>query len=176
MKIVGYADRFSVAPGEVIRFMVSCELHSYQAEIVRLIHGDVNPAGPGFKEQVLQTTVRGTYAGRSQPYRHGSYVRVPDSPVLRELRSFTISLWLYPTTPALGVQGLLGTWSPDKTGFALGIDETGALALWLGAGGDVEHISTEALLQAGTWYFGAASYDAETGRVLLVQRPARAWP
>ena len=47
MWIVGYADAMSVAPGETIRFMVSCELPEYRAQIVRLIHGDINPAGPG---------------------------------------------------------------------------------------------------------------------------------
>src|SRR5262249_49642029 len=43
MKIVGYADRFSVMPGESIRFMVSCDgISTYRADIVRLIHGDTN--------------------------------------------------------------------------------------------------------------------------------------
>ena len=52
LRIAGYADRFSVHPGEDVRFHVSSE-HSegYQAEIVRLIHGDTNPAGPGYKEE-----------------------------------------------------------------------------------------------------------------------------
>lgn len=45
--IVGYADRFRVEPGETIRFMVSSESPSYRADIVRLIHGDPNPEGPG---------------------------------------------------------------------------------------------------------------------------------
>ena len=50
LKLIGYADRFSVAPGETIRFMVSAlEGQAYRAEIVRLIHGDANPDGPGFK-------------------------------------------------------------------------------------------------------------------------------
>ena len=39
MKIVGYADRLSVQPGQSIRFMVSSELPAYRTEIVRLIHG-----------------------------------------------------------------------------------------------------------------------------------------
>jgi len=51
--IHGYSDRISVAPGEQIQFMVSCEgAATYQADIVRLIHGDTNPAGPGFKEEL----------------------------------------------------------------------------------------------------------------------------
>ena len=53
--IVGYADKISVAPGETIQFMVSCTSgRSYQSEIVRIIHGDVNPAGPGFKDEKVK--------------------------------------------------------------------------------------------------------------------------
>ena len=38
LRLVGYSDRISVAPGETIRFMVSADgLASYEAEIVRLI-------------------------------------------------------------------------------------------------------------------------------------------
>jgi N,N-dimethylformamidase len=178
MQIVGYSDRLSVAPGEIIQFMVSSELPSYHAQIVRLIHGDPNPAGPGFKEQAIATAADGTYPGRTQPYRHGSYVRVPDNAVLRQIESFTVAAWIYPTTPGVGVQALLGTWSGiDSTGFELLLDEAGALSLWLGRpGSDTERISTNAVLNKGRWYFVAASYDAEQGRVMLVQRPAPAWP
>src|SRR5215831_2666788 len=37
MKILGYPDRFSVAPGETVRFMVSCDgLNTYRADIDQL--------------------------------------------------------------------------------------------------------------------------------------------
>jgi N,N-dimethylformamidase len=178
MKIVGYSDRFSVAPGEAIRFMVSTELPGYHAEIVRLIHGDPNPDGPGVIEEPVQSALDGEYPGRSQPYRHGSYIQVPDSPALRELSSFTLATWLFPTTPEKGVQGLLGTWSSvDDTGFGLMIDADGALALWLGTPGHAAtRLSTATPLRGGSWYFAAAAYDATSGRVLLVQQPHPAWP
>jgi N,N-dimethylformamidase len=178
VQIVGYGDRLSIAPGEVIQFMVSSALPSYHAEIVRLIHGDPNPAGPGFKEQPVETVATGTYPGRIQPYRHGSYVRVPASPAFRRLESFTAAAWICPTTPGTGAQGLLGTWSDsDAAGFAMLIDDAGALALWLGApGADVERVSTGASLRERSWYFVAASYDAEQGRVQLVQQPLPTWP
>ena len=64
MGIVGYADRLSVQPGETIQFMVSSQLPRYQAEIVRLIHGDPNPRGPGMKEEVIEAPVNREYAGR----------------------------------------------------------------------------------------------------------------
>jgi N,N-dimethylformamidase len=49
LRLLGYADRISVAPGDTIRFMVSADgIGRYRARIVRLIQGDCNPAGPGF--------------------------------------------------------------------------------------------------------------------------------
>ena len=72
--ITGYADRLSVQPGEMIRFMVSAELPTYRADIVRLIHGDPNPKGPGFKEELVEAPVNKDYAGRHQDLPNGSYV------------------------------------------------------------------------------------------------------
>ena len=43
MNIIGYSDRFSVQPGQTIRFMVSSGEPSYRTEIVRLRHIDENP-------------------------------------------------------------------------------------------------------------------------------------
>ncbi len=42
------------------------------ADIVRLIHGDANPAGPGFKDQLIASPVSKSYRGRVQPLRKGS--------------------------------------------------------------------------------------------------------
>ena len=86
MKILGYADRLSVAPGETVRFMVSCSgAERYRAEIVRIIHGDANPDGPGLKLERVATPVSGEYPGRVQAIDIGSYLRVPDHERLRAL-------------------------------------------------------------------------------------------
>jgi N,N-dimethylformamidase len=101
MEIVGYADRFSVHPGEKIRFMVSSQHDSYEAKVVRLIHGDENPDGPGYKDASIPTSVDGDYPGAVQPIRNGSYVVVDDHPDLNVTSSLTLQAWIYPTTPAL---------------------------------------------------------------------------
>ena len=49
MQLNGYPDRFSVRPGETIGFHISSKAPRYRAQIVRLIHGDPNPRGPGLK-------------------------------------------------------------------------------------------------------------------------------
>ena len=80
--LLGYADRFSVGPGERIRFMVSCGAERFDARLVRLIHGDTNPAGPGYREEAVPSAADGTYPGYRQVIAAGSYARIPGGPVL----------------------------------------------------------------------------------------------
>ena len=177
MKLVGYGDRFSAQPGETIRFMVSCESDTYRANIVRVIHGDPSPGGPGFKVEEVESSVSGEYPGRKQSIPSGSYVVVPDSPHLRLTGGFTLQAWISPTTPNKGGQGILTKWSEaEQRGYALYIDEGGAVALRLGRGGRSESFSTGVPLWKPEWYFVAATYDGDSGTVALYQEPARSWP
>ncbi len=178
MRVVGYTDRLSVQPGERLRFMVSCELPSYQADVVRLIQGDEDSSGPGFKEEPVKTLIDGRYPGRKQEINAGSYVIVPDQPALRLTGSFTLQAWIYPTLPRRGVQGLLTKWSAaDDAGYGLFIDEEGCLAVWIGDGeGRVGRHGAGTPLRESQWYFVAAAYDAGTGEVRLYQEPAGIWP
>ena len=176
MKIVGYTDRFSVQPGERVRFMVSCEDPTYRADVVRLIHGDPNPKGPGFKEEPLETAVSGEYPGRVQRLHPGSYVIVPDDPALRLSGGFTIQAWIYPTIPTKGAQGIITKWSADDKGYGLFIGEDGCVELRIGGDGGVDRLSSGRPLRASTWYFVAGTYDPEGGVVRLHQEPISDWP
>ena len=88
MKITGYADKFSVHPGDTIKFFVNCDGPAeYQAEIVKMIHGDTNPRGPGFIEEAIKADCNATYKGFKQEIYSGSYGFVVDKPQFRvELR------------------------------------------------------------------------------------------
>jgi N,N-dimethylformamidase len=131
MRLTGYSDRLSVAPGETIEFKVSSAHATYRADIVRLIHGDPNPAGPGLITEEVRTTVSGTYPGRRQEIVTGSCIVVPNHPALQGLQSFTLQAWIQPTTPEKERQGLISRWSSiAPAGFALMI-ERGTLTLWL---------------------------------------------
>jgi len=175
MEIVGYSDRFSVRPGQTIRFMVSSTTSTYRAEIVRLRHTDANPQGPGFKTEALRTSVDGSYPGRRQSIHSGSYVQVPHDPVFNCLDGFSLEAWIYPTTPDQGPQGILTRFC-GKTGYGLFIDADGALALWVGDGERVEKISSDGKLKAAKWYFVAASYDSATGAISISAREQTCWP
>lgn len=179
MKILGYTDRLSVSAGMTIQFMVSSEHRRYRADLVRLIHGDTNSDGPGFKDREVASSISGEYPGRRQEIHSGSYIRIPSSTVLEDLRSFTVSAWVFPTTSKRGVQGLMGAWSenPVRQGFALMIGERGDLCLRLAnSAGDVFEIATGVPLLDGDWTHVGASYDASSGSVVVAQQPKRAWP
>lgn len=173
ISVHGYVDRLSVAPGERIKFMVSCEgAERSRADIVRLINGDTNPAGPGFKEQLVETSASGEYVGRHQPLHAGSHVMVEDSAgQLALTEGFTLHAFIWPTTPTKGSQGILTRWWADsKAGYGLVLDDQGRLALWLGDGrGLVTTVSAGVPLLASVWYSVAATYDATRGRVSLYQ-------
>ena len=176
-ELIGYTDRLSVAPGEQIRFMVSTDLPSYNTSLVRLIHGDENPAGPGFKEEQVASAVDGRHVGRKQVALAGSYIVVPDHSVLSRLTSFTLQAWIWPTTPLCGqAQGLLSKWSADGAGICLAIGKEGALEFWMGAGGAATCMSTGTAMRDREWYFIAAAFDKDSGRLQLFQVPQSNWP
>ncbi len=192
--VVGYADRLRVQPGQTITFMVSSEAPRYRCDLVRLVHGDANPRGPGIKEVVLDSPINRDYDGFHQDLPLGSYVTVPDHPALALTGSLTVTAWIAPTTQrlgpgaGLGAEGLVTKWAPGRGGFAVVIDETGRLALWLAdAEGRVEKVAAEVALRpwvpaipgmnqrpqgvATSWYFIAVSFDAASRRVVLTQDP-----
>jgi N,N-dimethylformamidase len=169
--VQGYANRLSVAPGERVEFKVSCEEPGrYRADVVRLIHGDTSPAGPGFKEEPIETEVSGDYPGRLQPTDAGSCVVVEDGGALGLTGPFTLHAFIQPTTPGKPDQGILGRFATASgTGYALVIEE-GAPALLVGDGVPLRVSSRERLFER-CWYSVAASFDPATGTGRLYCEP-----
>lgn len=180
LRITGYSDRCAVAPGEEIRFYVHSEFDEpYRADIVRLINGDTNPEGPGFKERVVRNRVNGEYQGENQPLMAGSYVLVPDDPRLA-LESLTLAAYVYPTTPVtdtegvkVGEQAILSKWDAKKhTGYALYVNGDGELELRIGRGrGKVDRIASGRPMMRKVWYKVMASFDAASGKGFIAQVP-----
>mgnify|MGYP001260044583 CR=1 FL=1 len=59
-KIVGYSNKISVRPQEKISFMISCDkkIKSIYSKFVKIIQGDCNPEGPGYKEELVRRRAR----------------------------------------------------------------------------------------------------------------------
>jgi N,N-dimethylformamidase len=164
--LIGYVDRFSARPGERIAVKVSSQVgEPYQADLIRIIHGDANPAGPGLKFEDVDAAFAGTYPSRFQPAHSGSYGIVsPDKPLALP-DSCTIVVRVQPWLPDIRRQTVLAI--------------EGGPTLWVtgeGAGltlGDHE-IRIAAPMLKRRWY--ELRIIVEAGRVLLRQTALqRSW-
>ena len=164
-ELIGYADKISVSPGQTVGFHVSTDCPEYNVSIVRLIRGD--RTGQGFREEEVDAIP--ARRGRKQAAHPGSYAIVEDHPALNGLRSFTVQMWIFPTTPeSRRDQGLLSHWS-GASGFALVIGSKGDLGIWLGDETGVERIYSGKRLRSRTWCFVCACVDTQAHRVALKQ-------
>jgi N,N-dimethylformamidase len=171
--VVGYSDPWSVEAGQSIAFMVSCTEPTFDAQVVRLVHGDLDPAGPGYREEEIAADLNGTHRGRAQELRPGSFALVENTPPLTFTGSFSLALWVYATAPGYHAQTLAAKWSSAE-GFSLELDETGRIAL--AVPGTDDRVVIPAPVREATWYRVGLSFEARSSSVRLLQRPARTWP
>ena len=76
--VLGYADKLTVRPGEDIAFRVSCTGPGvFDAQLVRLLNGDLHSETPRFREIEVAATVNGSWPARCQPIHPGSCAIVP---------------------------------------------------------------------------------------------------
>src|ERR1700678_1160368 len=173
VKLFGYTDKISLRPGEIVQFHVNADgTKTAEAQLVRLIHGDQHPAGPGFIEEEVGCAANGTWQVEKQYTQVGSFLEVADPERKLALEgSLTVFGFIFPTWPQVGLrQCLIGRWDNDKNyGFCLGINQSGRLEFWVGQGDEVDYLEAEVPLQAQMWYFVAATLDARSGRATLYQ-------
>ena len=133
--IVGYCDPLSAAPGDTVRFMVSSlAAEPFDAQLVRIVCGDISPEGAGFQEIEVSHPINGRYQGEAQPIVSGSYAVVEPHPFLRSLDSVAVGVSAWPTRPSTGRrQTLLSTWD-QGSGFAIALDGDGHAVAEFGGG------------------------------------------
>lgn len=173
VKLFGYTDKISVRPGDTIQFHVNADgTDTADAQLVRLIHGDQNPIGPGFVEEEVECDANGTWAVKKQYTQVGSFLQVADPDRRLALDgSLTLFAFVYASLPKVGLrQCLIGRWDNNKNlGFCLGLNQEGHLEFWVGQGDEVDYLQAEVPIQAKVWYFVAATLDAASGRATLYQ-------
>ena len=167
MKLTGYSDVWSVRPGESIGFHVHSEAERVDAQLVRLLHGDENPRGPGFREREIPSSTDGRHKAAPQQIYRGSFALLEAERPLLEERDFKLGLWIWPTLPRAGSQGLV-SWRDKDTqgGLALALDEMGRVAARLG---DRELIRSREALSPRAWVH--IQLEAREGRVFLSVAP-----
>jgi N,N-dimethylformamidase len=171
LKILGYPDRYSVAPGEEIAFKVSLEEGTqFDARLVRVVHGDANPEGPGLKFRHIPTAIDGSHAGKRQTIDAGSYMIVDPAPALGA-KAFTFFAMIWPTLPERGDQTLLAQWDPKTgRGFRITVDQ-GRLGVTLGDGQATASLDSGKAMLVRQWYSVAVAIDPARGSVTLDQIP-----
>ena len=178
-KILGYADRISAAPGESIKFMVSCEgLEHYDAQLIRVIQGDINPEGPGYREEVIPLNLGGPFDGRYQPINAGSYGLIENAPPLNLQKSFSAQALVWPTLPGKGSQTILSQEMAESgMGFRMFLNSEGALSFSISGGENKNiEISTGTPLFSERWYLVSGSYYAANGTITIAQQLLENYP
>ena len=170
MKLYGYADCWSVRQGAPIAFKINSEVGAYRADIVRLLQADDRPEGPGYREEEIDAACNGTYPGRVQTMKPGSHLRVAHAPALATSRGLAVTAWIFATAPGGAEQGIVGkAEGPDGPGYSLVIDEAGMTAFRLSDGERTFQLRSDLAIAPRRWTFVAASWDAASGAVRLVQ-------
>jgi N,N-dimethylformamidase len=170
-KIFGYADKISVKPGDNISFFVHADgTSSARAQLVRLVHGDAHPSGPGYIEEEISSPINGVWPVRKQFTQIGSFLTVDDPQHRLALDgAFTLCAFVYPNRPGHSVRNcLLGRWDAfNNKGYGIWVNGDGFVEFGYGDGREVDYLVTEVPLLKSNWYFVAASYDPKSGQATI---------
>jgi len=166
----GYIDEITIPAGGKVQCMVSGPPGQAQIRVVRLIHGDPNPMGPGYKESPVQWGQPDKIQVEEQFTDFGSYIEIPHSDVLNPKGPFTLALWVYPTLIGGGWHTLAAKWASGNLSYALycagnrfltaAISRDGITAKWATA---------REFLQLKCWQFVAFTFDPDSGELSLYQ-------
>ncbi len=122
LPIIGYTSVLSAAPGETVDVMVgSYGASTYRADLRRIICGDTNPDGPGYKDEPVDLSLGEERPARIRKINRGSCVIVPDRNILNRLTDFSIAAVVQPTRLGHADQVVISL--PGE--FSLGIDKDG---------------------------------------------------
>ena len=157
--VLGYPDEWSVRPGQTVRFHMSgAGAESVDAQLVKLIHGDTHPGGPGFREVEVSSRIDGPYPLSEQPTQYGSYARIPDA--RRVLPSPGAAVGLFAMVCAFereADQPLVSAWDAGE-GLALVLEPGLRPAFWVTG----QRVAAESGLVAGVWYAVGGSWDPQS--------------
>jgi N,N-dimethylformamidase len=163
--VLGYPDELSVRPKQTVRFHVSgAGADSVDAQLVKLIHGDTHPDGPGFREVEIESAVDGSYPLSEQPTQHGSYARIPGARRVLPEAGAPVGLFaIVCASDRNGDQPLISAWDAAAgAGIALVLEPGLRPAFWMDG---AQHVVADAGLVAGVWYAVGGSFDPQLGAI-----------
>lgn len=168
--LIGYSDKLSGRPGDVISFKVSNELEApYDANLVRVICADPNPDGPGFQLEELDLPLDGDFQSRIQPFYPGSYAIVEVDKLAQNIGELTISANIWPTTPLKATQGIFSCGNNgDEPLISLCLEGGFVTALARSSKQQVTKVTChEIRLKPRQWYHVWASFDPNLNMITV---------
>jgi len=167
LPITGYLDRISGRPGDQVAVKVSAQGDgSYEASLIRIIHADPNPAGPGMKLEPVEAGFVGRYPARAQEIDLGSYARMPGHPRLagpRLLAGLLMQPWLVREERSV----LMACQGAEGTGWSLQASRAGLFFSYDPGDGSRSELFLPTALHRRCWYRVWAGYDRTAGLLLL---------
>lgn len=172
LPVTGYAEQWSVRQGGTLRFMISvAEGGRYRARVARILCGDPNPAGPGYRETPMPCAIEGEHRGIAQAIRLGSWVEVPAIDLGTEGTPLLLVATVWPTLPDGGEQVVVSC-TAGGASLSLGLGPGGAFARLSGGGGEAS-ARTGVALTGRAWHDIACRLDPATGMLSVAQAPRR---
>ncbi len=151
VKLFGYCNNISVKPGDEQTFHVTADgTDTAEAQLVRLIHGDQHPDGPGFVEEEVDCEINGAWQVNKQYTQVGSYLQVPDPQNrLCPDGSFSMFAYIWPSLHSkVGAQAVLTRYDDyNCIGYGIAIDPNGKLLFTVADGKEIDHVEAEVPLQ-----------------------------
>jgi N,N-dimethylformamidase len=176
-----YVDAWTVKGGEQLRLMASSPA-AFVVRVVKLLHADVSPDGPGRLEEDQLWYVPSEHPALEQKALPGSFAYSSPLPALARADEIRLSCLAYTRLPAAGARQALLTLvrQGGEPWLAISLGPTGEPELRAGGPGGLAALgSAGPALPSSAWFVFDASVDLKAGQASLIVKPATAngdWP
>ncbi|UWU25652.1 N,N-dimethylformamidase (plasmid) [Rhizobium sp. CB3060] len=176
LKITAYSSKISYRPGEQVDVKVSGQgIEAYNATLKRIVQGDINPDGPGYKDADISCEMGGPFHAREQKIVTGSYGRVLPRTALSIGGAVSIAALIWPTMPGSSRQTIISVGS--QSSLRLSLDDRGCAALEaISEGRRIGEASTNVQCRAKAWYVVIGSFNPATNELRVEQRALQTFP
>jgi len=162
MNILGYADKFSIKTNEELKIKVSCKnIKTYKANLIKIIQGDTNKKGPGYKEKKINIDLGGPFKARHQKFPIGSYGYVKNKKVFTKMKNIFICINIFSTLLSQKKEQIIFSKYDNvtKTGIQLLIDNNDKINFIV----NKSKIKIKEKFRTKKWYLIEAGYDYNKG-------------
>ena len=166
MNILGYTNKFSLTSEEEVEVKVSClNIKTYKANLVKIIQGDINEKGPGYKENKVNINLGGPYKARSQTIPMGSYGLVKNNKIFNKTENIFISIMAFPTLlKNKKIQTIISKFCQSTNiGYRLFIDKNDDINFLI----NKSKLIISKNLNLKKWHLITAGYNHNTGNIFL---------